>query len=314
MTEILNNSEEPSVIELDTERIKPIKNELIWYFIATLVWMFTFLIPSVLNSQGVILLPEWSTAVLGGFAIFGPTIIAIIFTRVNEGNKGVIELLKKGIKTKFKKKWLIPTFLISPILAGIAFGISILAFGYTLEENYYNIGSIIGVVFIAFFIGGPLAEEFGWRGYALEKLQEKFGAFSSSLILGIIWSIWHLPLHFILSTTQYYIPIWAFFLITTTQSVIYTWLYNNTNGSVLVVILFHWISNIAGALLPYWQLGFINGQTPNGTYIPTYGMFIGFGITLIFVIVIATMYGPKKLMKNRANVIKGEIHQNHSKG
>ena len=224
MTEESNNQQIEIVDEIKLTESKPHKFELIWFFIFTLIWSTAFFIPSVLNTQGIITLPGWATSVLSAVALFGPTIIALILTRINDGNRGVIDLLKKGIKTDFKKKWLLPTFLLTPILGGISFVIAILAFGYTLPDNYYNGGFLVGAVFLSFFIGGPLAEEYGWRGYALEKLQKKFNALTSSLILGAIWSIWNLPLHLISTTTQYYITIWEFFELNTTQRILYTWL------------------------------------------------------------------------------------------
>ncbi|MCE7744748.1 MAG: CPBP family intramembrane metalloprotease [Candidatus Heimdallarchaeota archaeon] len=270
---------------------------LILFFVITFVWSWVLFLPNVLNSYGIIALPTWSTQVFSGFAIFGPLVAALIVTGIAQGGKGIVALLKKGIKADFNKKWLLPIFLLFPILAGIAFGIIIPIFGYSIETGYYNWGLVIGVVLIGFFVGGPLGEEFGWRGYALDPLQKRFGGLGASLILGFIWGVWHLPLHFITGTTQQFIPIWAFILLQMVLSVFYTWIYNNTGGSVLAVILLHWTANIAGALIPYWQLGLINGQLPNNLWLPTYGMLIGFAISLILAIVIAIYYGPKKLVK-----------------
>jgi membrane protease YdiL (CAAX protease family) len=102
---------------------------------------------------------------------------------------------------------------------------------------------------------GALPEEYGWRGYALGRLQMKFTPLGASLVLGVIWSLWHLPLRFIPGTTQYVIPFWEFAVQTIVLSILYTWLYNHTDGSVLIAGIFHTMGNITGALIPYWTTG-----------------------------------------------------------
>jgi membrane protease YdiL (CAAX protease family) len=76
----------------------------------------------------------------------------------------------------------------------------------------------------------------------------------ASLILGLIWGLWHLPLHFISTSTQYVIPIWQYVLQTIILSVIYTWLFLGSKGSILIAGIFHAMGNLTGALIPYWVL------------------------------------------------------------
>ena len=105
-------------------------------------------------------------------------------------------------------------------------------------------------VFILLFGGG--LEEFGWRGYALDRLQTGQNAIAASLVLGFFWGLWHLPLFFIDTSVQAQaaIPIWEFVLQQMLLAIFYTWLYNNTRGTLLVAILFHTIGNTSAALLP----------------------------------------------------------------
>lgn len=274
------------------------KGVLILYFVLTFLWSWGFFIPKALYSQGIITIPNWLGEVFSGLGLFGPSIVAIILVAIFEKKQGLKNLLKKLINLKFKKIWFLPIILVPIITAGIAFGIVIAINGYDLTDNYYNAGFIVGATIIAFFVGGPLAEELGWRGFALDRLQKKWNALISSLILGSIWSIWHLPLHFISTTTQFYIPIWAFFLHNTTMTIIYTWIYNNTNGSVFATMLLHWVFNICGALLPFWQMWWINDQIPNNLWLPTYGMLVGYAILLITTISIVFYFGTAKLVRN----------------
>jgi hypothetical protein len=77
---------------------------------------------------------------------------------------------------------------------------------------------------------GPIQKEFGWRGYALDRPQVTRGALGASLLLGGVWALWHLPLHFLPGATQATLPIWQFWLITIVGSAFYTWIHNHTGG------------------------------------------------------------------------------------
>ena len=93
---------------------------------------------------------------------------------------------------------------------------------------------------INIFMGGPLAEDIGWRGYILPKMRKQMSALNASLIIGIIWAIWHLP-YFIFpgwSSATGNVPFLWFALLTTSWSVLFAWVYVNTE-SILMPVLFH---------------------------------------------------------------------------
>ena len=79
--------------------------------------------------------------------------------------------------------------------------------------------------------GGPLNEEVGWRGYALPRFQADWNALRSSLVLGILWGLWHLPVFFIAGTSQSEMPLVAFMLWVVALSILFTWVYNSTGGA-----------------------------------------------------------------------------------
>ena len=116
------------------------------------------------------------------------------------------------------------------------------------------------------------------RGYALPRLQTKYSPLVSSLILGVIWGLWHLPLHFIEGTTQVNIPIFEYLAQTILLSVVYAWLFNGT-GRVFVAILFHFVGNITAAVFPYW--------------VTSTGRWVSFIILLISVILIVVVKGSQ---------------------
>jgi len=269
--------------------------KLIIFFIIAFIISWAIWLPNVLASRGIISIPEWYS-IVSNLGVFGPLISAFIVVLGFEGRKGAYELLKKGWKVGFNKKWLIPLFFLPFVISGLAFILSVVTTNDTWSAVYQDtsFANTMLTILIMFFLGGPLGEEYGWRGFALSRLQKKWSAWLSSLILGFIWGVWHLPLHFMENTTQEFIPIWAGIMIIMVSSFIYTWLYNNTGSSVLVAMLFHWISNAAMILVPYWQKGDIwNGFSSTPNYlVPSIGMLIGFLLNLIVIILIIVRGDP----------------------
>lgn len=105
------------------------------------------------------------------------------------------------------------------------------------------------------FIFGPLAEEIGWRGYLLDRLAEG-GPLACGILIGFVWSIWHLPMFFISGTYQNallargFLPVLCFFLSTMALSVVMGDLTLRNNHSILAAILFHFMINFTGELIP----------------------------------------------------------------
>ena len=107
------------------------------------------------------------------------------------------------------------------------------------------------ILFLVFTLGfDGLGEEIGWRGFALPKLLERYSVLLSSLILGALWSIWHFPYALTKGTFLAEVPLHWFFINLLALSFIYTWIFINTNGSLLLPLLFHAAGNITSNLLP----------------------------------------------------------------
>jgi membrane protease YdiL (CAAX protease family) len=139
-------------------------------------------------------------------------------------------------------------------------------------------------IFLLIFFTNALPEEYGWRGFALDPLQKRTTALGASLILGSIWAVWHFPLFFIEGTTQAAIPMYQYFLQTIVLSIFYTWLYNNTGGSVLIAIIFHAVSNTSAAVVPFWTIEVVR--------------WVYFGILVIAAIVVLYFWGSQRLSKS----------------
>jgi uncharacterized protein len=109
---------------------------------------------------------------------------------------------------------------------------------------------VVVIMFLLFiFPGSAGGEEIGWRGFALPLLQAVRSALGASVVLGVVWGVWHLPL-FLLGADIRPVSLFpAWVLLTVAASVIYTWMYNGTGGSLLIVVLLHAASNLPLTIL-----------------------------------------------------------------
>jgi membrane protease YdiL (CAAX protease family) len=168
-----------------------------------------------------------------------------------------------------------------------------------------GIPSLIGlVIMLAFMVvpGSALGEEIGWRGYVLPRLQTRMSALSASLILAPIWALWHLPLW--LTGAPGRTPlIYAGFVVSAFGlSVILTWVYNSTGGSLLLVVLLHGTINLPITLL-YDALG-------SRVTVP---VLLYFGLMVVAAVVVVIVAGPKHLSrKHRKQEKPSELAPNSS--
>jgi membrane protease YdiL (CAAX protease family) len=184
--------------------------------------------------------PAWAMALflVGGFV---PSLLAVLLTWKKEGLSGLRQLGRRIIQFKLGWRWYVFTFLI--VIAGTAGQLTInRLLGNTF--NGYLFGAQLGS-FLPLLIFGPLSEEIGWRGYALGRLQTRWNALTSSLIVGLIWALWHLPLFMMVGTSQQQlgVPFVGLLIKLMAISILLTWLYNNTKQSLWSAILLHWLYN-----------------------------------------------------------------------
>lgn len=196
-----------------------------------------------------------SNQLLFWLAGFAPTLAAVFLTASQGGRAGLRRLLR--MEWRVKPHWYLISLLGTPLVMMIALGLHVALGGEppqyadpnhlvtSLEEL-----PLIIVVFLYVFIFTALGEEIGWRAYALPRLQSYFSPFISSLILGLVWAFWHLPLFWMTGNFHQQLPVSWFLLQVLGSTFLYTWMYNRTNGSLLIVLLFHTSSNAAVGLLP----------------------------------------------------------------
>ena len=265
-----------------------------WQFIL-LAYAFSWLfwIPGVLAAYGTALprgLAEFLNSPFNP-AAFGPSLAAILLTLKENGWSGVGRLLKQGINVRFRKIWLLPILLLPPLIFTGATLLSAIISKTALDLSVLaNPPVAIIVPIIILFRHGPLQEEFGWRGYALPRLQLRFNALVSSMILGIVWWLWHLPLVFIPGRFMVdNLLLFGMLMIEIVLiSILFTWIYNNTGGSVLAALLFHTSMNWSiWVLLPSMQV--------NAVIISLTSLSL-----LIVVAVVLSTYGAERLVRIRS--------------
>lgn len=178
-----------------------------------------------------------------------PSLTAFWLTWRESGRDGVRDLLGHAMRRRFAWKWYALSILLPVVAVYGGVWVYALLSGWP-PERWVLPGLPVAV---ASAIGPPLGEEFGWRGYALPRLQAKSGAVPASLVIGAAWSFWHLPLFFMPGEAQFHVPFIVFLVETGIGwSVLMTWLYNRSGGSLLTALLFHGAGNFALNMAPLY--------------------------------------------------------------
>lgn len=222
-----------------------------YFFIAYLLSWLGWL-PVVLSQSGLGLLPFRFPGspdsnigiLLGGF---GPITSGFLCTAIMSGKAGLRQLLRRFILWRVGVQWYAFAILVFPavILLGIfltvpgalaAFHLSMFPIILLLYAGLVIVGSLVS----------PLFEEPGWRGFVLPRLQERYGPFVGSLILGFFWGCWHFPIFLIpgynAAGTGFLgigIPFGIFLVGTIALTIVMTWAFNHTRGSLLIALLIH---------------------------------------------------------------------------
>jgi len=183
-------------------------------------------------------LPPIVLIVLGTFT---PSLAALLLTWRYGGGAELRRLLGQAVAWRVSPIWYGIAIFGPALVMLLATGVYVLLGGKV--PDYVPFGTrwlLVPLNFIlVLLIGGPLAEEFGWRGYVLPALEARFSPLWASVILGVIWTAWHLPLFFISTSAQHNLPFGLFALLTTALCILLTWVYHGSGSSLFLVMLFH---------------------------------------------------------------------------
>ncbi|MEI1279612.1 lysostaphin resistance A-like protein [Leptospira venezuelensis] len=238
------------------------------YFISWTIWL-----PLYLPKFGINFLPIFPFH--HAFGAIGPVSAAFIVSMVDQGFAGVKSLFSKMFIWKFNFIWYIVAILSPFILLALAvlakyiISSEVNLVGIGISREFPNFNFVLFSLYNIFTFG--FGEEIGWRGYALPKLQKRFQALTSTMILTIGWAVWHIPLFFYrpgyVEMGIFGIIGWLMSLLT--GAILLTWLFNSTRGSILIVAIFHGtidivftsdfvdtsIMNITGFLIVLFAIG-----------------------------------------------------------
>jgi len=217
---------------------------LLAFAISWVVWSV-----GIFSTQGWIDLPV-PFLVFFFIGTWGPFVAACQQIYNAQGRDGLRQFLKRGFDTNFHWGWWLGVLLIPFLMAGVPVLIQALCGGATPTITLFSQPWMVIPIFLTYFITGGGNEEWGWRGYALDRLQERWTPLKASLVLGLIWGVWHTPLFFIESTGQYHMSLLIFVILTPGLSVLYTWVYNSSSKKLLAVWLLHAAMGTAWEMIP----------------------------------------------------------------
>ena len=217
-------------------------------------------------------------AVIGGGS---PTLAAVALTILEHGKAGLRSLFGQFIRKGFSKLWFLAAVTIPLILFICALSLWFVFQPTAINSYMLDLGTLVSfplILLVNFSMN--MWEEIGWRGYALKRLQTKFSVLLPTLMVGLVWAAWHWP-HFLLKDSVMannfhnflWFVVWLLLI-----SVVYSWVYNSTKGSLLAVSLFHGSLNATSSLL-FFNMGISFSVFP---FLLLVTAIVSFGLLVVF--------------------------------
>jgi CAAX protease family protein len=171
----------------------------------------------------------------------GPFLAALVVLALTRGRTGVKDLLSRMVRWRVGFRWYAVALLLPIGLTAVAAALNVLLLGAQFPSSaelggWTGLFSTFAIILLIPGFAGTW-EEPGWRGYALPRLQSGRSALVASLIVGVFWALWHLPLMMVGEAA------WSDLVQIVAVSVVFAWVFNNANGSVLIVMLMHAMNN-----------------------------------------------------------------------
>jgi uncharacterized protein len=171
-----------------------------------------------------------------------PSVLGILFVALLRGRSGVRILLGRLLRARIGLRWYLAAVALA-VPALCAVWVSTLLGGPS-PVVVTTISAVVVSFLFSIFPGSAVGEELGWRGFALPRLQVRHSALASSLIVGAAWGIYHFPLFLLGSPIRPFALFLPFAIGCVIMSIFYTWMYNGTGGSLLIVVLLHATTNL----------------------------------------------------------------------
>lgn len=210
---------------------------LLIFFAVTFGFTWLVLAPAVLAANGFIT-PLLSSRMLITLATLGPFLGAVSAAAYKTGPAGVRALFARGVRWRVSAAWYVVALAGPALVMLLAFLLWRILGGPQLTAPPVNVWLSVPILVAALLIPA-LFEEIGWRGFALPRLQTRYGALAAGFVLGIVWAVWHAPIWFIPEAGFSTLPFPIFAVFTVALSILFTWLFNSTGGSALLPALAH---------------------------------------------------------------------------
>ncbi len=238
------------------------------------------------------------------FAAYSASLSGVILAAIVSGKTGLKEMFKRLLIWRVGIGWwafalfaLIIMFLVGTVANGLFSGSTLVV---KLAQPLYM---FVPLFIMKFFLDAGLGEELGWRGFLLPRLQARHTALVASIIVGIVWGLWHVPLFMVEGMSPTYefgqtygvIPatLGHMVVITIPWAILFTWFYNNTKGSLLLAFVFH-----------SSQAWFEIFRNPDNLFGPYYWYM---GIMVVTAIIVVLVYGPRNLSRKHERIMIHEV-------
>lgn len=205
---------------------------LVAYFILVfgIEWLLALVLPAFVPAMIALLIGSWL-----------PNAIGLLVTGVARGRAGLRELFAKVVLWRIALRWFAIALLLPIAMALLAIGLYMLL-GNAMPA-FAPASQLLPIVLVAVFTGA-LGEELGWRGTALPRLQARWTPLISSLVLGLLWGLYHLPALLLSGFPQQELPLIPFIVASLALTVLVTWTFNHSGGSLIPVFLYHFSFNL----------------------------------------------------------------------
>ncbi len=189
-------------------------------------------------------------AALMMLAGFGPRLAGVITVAVFGGRAALRKWIGRCMNWRVRRRWFLLAFFVPPALMVCAQAVHV-AMGAELPSfpASHQIPLAIANFGLVLLVGGPLGEEFGWRGYLTPALTRLMNWRMASLVVGIVWGLWHLPLFLLPGTVQSQMAIPVFLMNVLAGAVLFGWLFERSQGSILPALVLHTSLNAWAGLL-----------------------------------------------------------------
>jgi uncharacterized protein len=250
---------------------------LILFFTATFLATYTAYFTIVLAGWSPFAMPGLACLLVGGSAPTWVSLLLVGFACERSERAAFFKRLRPGL---IGARWWVVIVFIFPLVYALVLAVDTLAGGRLQGmdglKTYLAQPGVIPLALVFAIVQAPIPEEFGWRGFALDPLMRRFGVIPGTILLGLLWGVWHLGLFFMPQMWHgqmgfRFAGFPTFIILSIGLALVMTWVHRNTGGSILAAILLHTFSNFsASALAPQ----------PDGVEILRALVLLGVGLSL----------------------------------